>query len=316
VSGSDISWAICKSAPRSRQIATPAPHHSVFYRPDALPAAEPTASKHWRHFLRPNVYEKKFTGFCQVLKKMHAKENWLLFFCVKSRCRAWLTVYGEFGLSLVPANCVLCPTYVDAVVRCPSTIDLETSIIQDLRPAQGQRGIFFVGADARGRRGGGNMPGHQRPQLSPWPRRLPNRCAHGLCDRIRQVAPPTRVCQDTASDLLDGVLEVVHQNSISDRGSPTCTVQQLNQSINQQIFYSGSSGATTARTTSWMMSGCDCLNKKRSSSRRKVDSDTSRLPLRRQLAVYSRGPIYKISYDNLTIILRQCQSYDRLMTDD
>ena len=49
VSGSGISWAISKSAPRSRQITTPAPHHSVFYRPDALPAAQPTASKHWRH---------------------------------------------------------------------------------------------------------------------------------------------------------------------------------------------------------------------------------------------------------------------------
>jgi len=46
VSGSGISWAMCKSAPHSRQITTPAPHHSVFYRPDALPAAEPTASKH------------------------------------------------------------------------------------------------------------------------------------------------------------------------------------------------------------------------------------------------------------------------------
>ena len=30
VSGSGISWAICKSASRSRQITTPAPHHSVF----------------------------------------------------------------------------------------------------------------------------------------------------------------------------------------------------------------------------------------------------------------------------------------------
>ena len=47
VSGSDISWAICKSAPRSRQITMPAPHHSVFYRPDALRATQ-TASKHWR----------------------------------------------------------------------------------------------------------------------------------------------------------------------------------------------------------------------------------------------------------------------------
>jgi len=49
VSGSGISWAICKSAPHSRQITMPAPHHSVFYRPDALPASQPTASKHWRH---------------------------------------------------------------------------------------------------------------------------------------------------------------------------------------------------------------------------------------------------------------------------
>jgi len=38
-----------QSAPRhSRQITTPSPYHSVFYRLDALPAAEPTASKHWR----------------------------------------------------------------------------------------------------------------------------------------------------------------------------------------------------------------------------------------------------------------------------
>ena len=46
VSGSGISWVTCKSAPCSSQITTPAPHHSVFYRPDALPAAQPTASKH------------------------------------------------------------------------------------------------------------------------------------------------------------------------------------------------------------------------------------------------------------------------------
>jgi len=33
-------------APCSRQTTTPAPNHSVFCRPDALPAAQPTASKH------------------------------------------------------------------------------------------------------------------------------------------------------------------------------------------------------------------------------------------------------------------------------
>ena len=47
VSGSG--WAICKSALHSRQTTTPAPNHLVFYRPDALPVTQPTASKHWRH---------------------------------------------------------------------------------------------------------------------------------------------------------------------------------------------------------------------------------------------------------------------------
>ena len=46
VSGSGISWAACKSAPRSRQLTTPTPHRSIFYRPDALAVAQPTASKH------------------------------------------------------------------------------------------------------------------------------------------------------------------------------------------------------------------------------------------------------------------------------
>jgi len=54
VSGSGI----CKSAPCSRETTTPAPHHSVFYRPDALPAAQPTASKHWRQINMHNGLQK------------------------------------------------------------------------------------------------------------------------------------------------------------------------------------------------------------------------------------------------------------------
>ena len=58
VSGSGISWAACKSAPCSRQTTTPAPNHSVFYRPDTLPSAQPTASKHWRQLI------VKLSEFC------------------------------------------------------------------------------------------------------------------------------------------------------------------------------------------------------------------------------------------------------------
>ena len=39
VSGSGISWALCKSEPRPRQINMPAPTTQFFHRPDALPAA-------------------------------------------------------------------------------------------------------------------------------------------------------------------------------------------------------------------------------------------------------------------------------------
>ena len=75
VSGSGISWAICKSAPRSRQITTPAPHHSVFYRLDALPAAQPTASMHWRQTF--TVQETMFHS--QSRKKVNTKHQCSLY---------------------------------------------------------------------------------------------------------------------------------------------------------------------------------------------------------------------------------------------
>ena len=62
VSGSGIRWAICNSALSSRQTTTPAPHLSVFYRLDALRAAQPTASKHWMD-----------TAFMSCKHKMHSK---------------------------------------------------------------------------------------------------------------------------------------------------------------------------------------------------------------------------------------------------
>ena len=81
VSGSGISWAICKSAPCSRQITTPAPHHSVFYRPDALPAAQPTASKHWRHANMATTCEYQSKKSTYISGKINpiSKSYWNLF---------------------------------------------------------------------------------------------------------------------------------------------------------------------------------------------------------------------------------------------
>jgi len=48
VSGNGIIWAICKSAPRRRQITTPASHHSVFTG--------------WMPFLPPNQQRQSTEG--------------------------------------------------------------------------------------------------------------------------------------------------------------------------------------------------------------------------------------------------------------
>ena len=54
MSGSGISWAICKSAPRSRQITTPAPNYSVFT--GRMP------------FLPPNQQRQSTEGKCAYVR--------------------------------------------------------------------------------------------------------------------------------------------------------------------------------------------------------------------------------------------------------
>jgi len=44
VSGSGISWAICKSVPWPRHITMPTSHHSLFYIQDECPSCHPTNS--------------------------------------------------------------------------------------------------------------------------------------------------------------------------------------------------------------------------------------------------------------------------------
>jgi len=98
VSGSGISWAICQCAPHSTQITMPAPHHSVFYMPDALPATQPTASKHWRQF-----------NACDIMTRIKFQRNLCGFMCTHRLdidgndsmtarwCCGTLTVYGHIG---------------------------------------------------------------------------------------------------------------------------------------------------------------------------------------------------------------------------
>ena len=77
VSGSGISWAVCKSAPCSRQIAMPAPHHSVS---TGWMPFQPTASKHWRlhvgkslwHFPGASLFRWIYSARCVRLQSVGA----------------------------------------------------------------------------------------------------------------------------------------------------------------------------------------------------------------------------------------------------
>jgi len=77
LSGSGISWAICKSAPSSRQITTPAPHHSVFFT-GQMP------------FLPPNQQRQSAEGTKTPRKKHQKLSN------VKSLTKiAWFQQFSE-----------------------------------------------------------------------------------------------------------------------------------------------------------------------------------------------------------------------------
>ena len=95
VSGTGISRAIRKSAPCSGQITMPAPHHSVFYRPDALPAAQPTASKHWRSTRHNN--NNNNNKWRRMRSKVHSSLIFVLVFVLHS-------VIFSFPVNWVPGS--------------------------------------------------------------------------------------------------------------------------------------------------------------------------------------------------------------------
>ena len=95
VSGSGFSWAICKSAPRSRQITMPSPHHSVFFT-GRMP------------FLPPNQQRQSTEGTVCL------RHTWCVILSVCMLCVQAIHVLGVLEAYMV-CNCVcvyaMCPGY-------------------------------------------------------------------------------------------------------------------------------------------------------------------------------------------------------------
>jgi len=109
VSGSGISWAICKSASRSRQITTPVPHHSKFFtgRMPFLPPnqqCQSTEGTEHATLIVSNIMRKqtiknvfKTNGIqspCQYIRhKIGWRETWKSLHLLHIQCRHWVTIF-------------------------------------------------------------------------------------------------------------------------------------------------------------------------------------------------------------------------------
>jgi len=71
VSGSGISWAACKSAPRSRQITMPTPHHSSFLQA-RCPSCHPTNSVKALKALKAPFFLCTHVPITEICKKITA----------------------------------------------------------------------------------------------------------------------------------------------------------------------------------------------------------------------------------------------------
>ena len=109
VSGSSISWTICKSASRSRQITMPAPHHSFFTG--------------WMPFLPPNQQHwRKYIVRYHINTQQNARQN-----CCVTIIRQWTcisfflhtphTLWSQFSSHHKENNLQLLTLYILMSVR-------------------------------------------------------------------------------------------------------------------------------------------------------------------------------------------------------
>jgi len=99
VSGSGISWAICKSASRSRQITTPAPHYSSFLQA-GWPSCRPTNSVKALKAQSIHVTWQKFSSIFIPLPIQLIELEALCFWFVRLSCSYVCTCSDAFSILL------------------------------------------------------------------------------------------------------------------------------------------------------------------------------------------------------------------------
>ena len=132
MSGSGISWAICKSAPRSRQTTTPVPRHSVFL-PAEYPSCRPTNS----------------------VKALKARISWTTIDIISRRkrrvpvCVSCIVCYGleRYKLVLQQKNwndaSLYCQTQMDSKLVVIANLEEQLALTAFLEKALGRSSVLF-----------------------------------------------------------------------------------------------------------------------------------------------------------------------------
>ena len=139
VSGIGISWAICKSAPRSRQTTTPAPHRSVFLQA-GCPSCHPTNSvkalkaQHNSTLIMTSWrFTKKFPGWnfsfpTSLQRALKFVFNVLLYFQNSAnRERHYTSLYHQVDMHKLNNSVLKCHTQQTASIPLQSCSVLNTS---------------------------------------------------------------------------------------------------------------------------------------------------------------------------------------------
>ena len=104
VSGSGISWAICKSAPRSRQITTRVPHHSVFYSLQVMWVINLAVSCHY-FLLGQQLPSQPFKRAATSLAASWTQARWVWTVCLRLLPDSVAaTIWTQALLCLSPAH--------------------------------------------------------------------------------------------------------------------------------------------------------------------------------------------------------------------
>ena len=91
-------------------------HPPIFYRPEALPAAKPTVSKHWRQLVQGSkVHVKCFVSTCPRETGMSSHQNWKAKY--RSRVRSYLTHGSKSLLIKVQHKLILNRTERNTIQR-------------------------------------------------------------------------------------------------------------------------------------------------------------------------------------------------------